>query len=96
MNGGKVSIAVTTEKEGLHLSVTDTGMGIPKADQEKIFNQFFRAKNASLAHPHGSGIGLYISKDIVTAHKGKIWFDTEENKGTTFHVILPNTLKETK
>ncbi len=96
MNGGKVSIAIATEKDGLHISITDTGMGIPQTEQDKIFKEFFRAKNASIAHPHGSGIGLYISKDIITAHQGKIWFDTTENVGTTFHVLLPYTLKETK
>lgn len=95
INGGKVSIAIATEKDGLHMTIKDTGMGIPKGDQEHIFTQFFRAKNALVSHPHGSGIGLYISKDIVQAHHGKIWFDTKENEGTIFHVILPFSLKET-
>lgn len=95
IEGGKVSITIATEKEGLHIAITDSGMGIPQNDQDKIFTQFFRAKNAAITHPHGSGIGLYISKDIVLAHHGKIWFDTKENIGTTFHVILPFSLKET-
>ena len=67
------------------ISVTDTGAGIPKNIQEKIFDAFFTTKTEG----EGSGLGLDITKKIVEKHKGKIWFESEENKGTTFFVKLP-------
>ncbi len=91
---GKVSLNISDERlnsadPSVTLSVTDTGVGIPKAEQDKIFHKFFRASNARRAEPDGSGIGLYIARDIVDRHGGTLRFSSEEGKGTTFYITLP-------
>ncbi len=73
----------------LQVSVADTGMGIPRKDQDKLFERFFRAANASMTGASGTGLGLYIVKSLVELHGGQIWFESEENKGTTFYVTFP-------
>lgn len=71
------------------LSLADTGYGIPKDEQEKIFSKMFRAANAKAKVMGGTGLGLYIIKLILQLNGGEIWFTSEENKGTTFYVALP-------
>ncbi len=71
------------------LSVKDEGIGIPKAEQDGLFNKFSRATNAKEMHTDGSGLGLFIVKKIINAHpEGKIWFESEEANGTTFYIQL--------
>ena len=91
LDGGKVSIDLTIkEKEHMLLcSITDTGMGIPKDQQSRIFNKFFRANNVVSVESIGTGLGLYIAKAFIEASGGKIWFTSEEGKGTTFSLTLP-------
>ena len=67
--------------------VEDHGIGIPIADQERLFSAFYRAKNAE--HVHGTGLGLFIVKKCVDLHDGKIHVESRENKGTTVTVALP-------
>ncbi|RJR13046.1 PAS domain S-box protein, partial [Candidatus Parcubacteria bacterium] len=86
---GSVTVEITTEGKEVRISIADTGIGIPRGEQKSIFLRFFRASNAIAVQPNGSGLGLYICKQIVEKHKGKIWFESEQNKGTTFHVVLP-------
>jgi len=71
--------------------VSDTGYGIPKNQQNKLFTKFFRADNAREKHTDGTGLGLYIVKSILDNSGGLIWFTSEENKGTTFYVAIPMT-----
>lgn len=71
------------------ISVQDNGIGIPRDDQQGIFTEFFRSTNAVKNVPNGTGLGLYYTKSIVEAHGGKIWFESEEGKGTTFYLKLP-------
>jgi two-component system sensor histidine kinase VicK len=71
------------------LKITDTGYGIPKDQQNKIFSKLFRADNVVGKDTEGTGLGLYIAKSIVEQSGGKIWFESSENKGTTFYVELP-------
>jgi signal transduction histidine kinase len=71
------------------VSVRDTGIGIPRADHDKIFTKFFRSESAKRWDPNGNGIGLYMTKKMVDTIGGVIWFDSEEGKGTTFYVLLP-------
>ena len=73
----------------LAVFVEDTGIGIPKNQQHRIFSKFFRADNAIRFETEGSGLGLYIAQNIVTSHKGKINFKSEENKGSVFYFSLP-------
>lgn len=86
---GRINIKLTNTPEKVVLKIEDNGVGIPEDAQEKIFEKFFRAKNAKRYQTQGSGLGLYITKAITEAHQGKIWFESKENKGTTFWISLP-------
>jgi len=87
--GGTVTISVKYDKIFMYITIKDTGVGIPDLEQERIFTKFFRANNVVKLDVEGSGLGLFICKNIVEAHGGKIWFESTENKGTTFIFTLP-------
>ncbi|MCK4919164.1 MAG: hypothetical protein KAS01_02160 [Candidatus Pacebacteria bacterium] len=76
-------------KNEIQFAITNTGIGIPKKLKQRIFTKFFRADNALKTETVGSGLGLYINKNIAESHGGKIWFDSEEGKETTFYFTLP-------
>lgn len=76
-------------KKQVLFEITDTGYGIPWAEQSKIFNKLYRADNVKQKIPDGTGLGLYIAQSIVAKSGGKIWFKSKENSGTSFYVILP-------
>lgn len=86
---GKIFIRTKNTKNGIVLMVRDNGIGIPKKQQDKIFSKFYRSKNAIEKNPNGTGLGLYIMKSIMDKHNGKIWYETEVGKGTTFFVQFP-------
>jgi len=86
---GKVELAVSRVDKNILLKVSDNGYGIPKNQQDKIFTKLFRADNVVGKDTVGTGLGLYIAKSIVEQAHGKIWFESEENKGTIFFVSLP-------
>ncbi len=89
---GTVSVGVALEGgDELHFWVTDSGIGIPPHEKDKIFSRFFRAENATHTVTEGSGLGLFIAQSVVKRHGGKIWFESELGKGSTFHVLLPLT-----
>jgi PAS domain S-box-containing protein len=71
------------------LSVADEGIGIPRDQQEQLFERYFRARNVSVTSYGGLGLGLYISRDIVERHGGRIWVESEVGRGSTFYVALP-------
>jgi signal transduction histidine kinase len=73
----------------VRLEVTDTGIGIPEGEREKLFDRFFRSQTALERQIQGTGLGLYISKAIVEAHGGRIGVQSAEGAGTTFVVELP-------
>lgn len=79
----------TVTDDSAVFTIADTGYGIPKAQQDRIFTKLFRADNAREKFAGGTGLGLYIVKSIVGSFSGKVWFESEENKGTTFYVIIP-------
>lgn len=89
MPGGKVTVILTGDKNEIKITVKDTGIGIPQNQQERVFSKFFRAANAMRVQTDGTGLGLFITKNIIEAHGGKIWFESEEGKGTTFYFTLP-------
>ena len=88
--GGSVTIRTRHAEDSTCVCVSDTGCGIPKDEHEQVFMKFYRtehgAKNAG-----GSGVGLYITKSIIEQCKGKIWFESEVDKGTVFHITLPDS-----
>lgn len=87
--GESVFIRVSEDNDSLKLEVEDSGIGIPLADQPKVFSQFFRSENAKRKDPGGFGIGLYLVKTFVAEHGGTVSFVSTEDKGTTFTVTLP-------
>jgi PAS domain S-box-containing protein len=86
---GVITVNIERRMENILVTIADTGMGIPSQQQSKIFQKFFRADNAREKEPDGNGLGLYIVKSIVESAGGKIWFTSEENKGTAFYIALP-------
>ncbi len=78
-------------EESLAFSVSDSGMGIPLNQQEKIFSKLFRADNARESETEGTGLGLYIIRSIIDQSGGDVWFKSEEGKGTTFYVTFPSS-----
>ncbi len=89
-SGGKVEVAAGTSQDYVWIEVRDTGIGIDAADQERLFNKFFRTGAATKASIQGTGLGLAISKAIVEAHAGSIRVKSAEGAGTTFRVELPS------
>jgi signal transduction histidine kinase len=87
--GGSITISLNLREKELEFSIQDTGIGIPKKEQKNIFTKFFRASNAIKTETEGSGLGLFVSKNIVEAHGGKIWFESQEGKGSTFYFTIP-------
>jgi signal transduction histidine kinase len=87
--GGSITVKVFCKDNWVYVEVTDTGIGIPTEQIHYVFSKFFRAENAQLYQTSGTGIGLYLAKNIVEYHGGKISFRTKENKGSVFTFSLP-------
>jgi PAS domain S-box-containing protein len=88
-DGGRVEVTLGREGEQVVLAVADTGIGIPAADRERIFERFYRTAIATRQAIQGTGLGLTITRAIVAAHHGTIAVDSEEGRGSTFTVRLP-------
>jgi signal transduction histidine kinase len=88
-SGGHVTLDIRNKGGEVLVSVSDDGAGIPKDEQKNIFKQFYRAPSAVKMQAEGSGLGLYLAKAIVEGHGGKIWFESEKGKGTTFYFTIP-------
>jgi signal transduction histidine kinase len=91
-NANKVEVYLQNFPDHLHISVKDYGIGIPRPDQKKIFDKFYRVEDNSKQF-QGLGIGLFIAAEIIRRHKGEIWVEGEPGKGSTFHFTLPQILK---
>jgi signal transduction histidine kinase len=94
---GKIEISLyydPKEKTDV-LSISDTGIGIPEEEKQFIFKKFFRAQNTERAKVNGSGLGLYIVKNIIEKHGGNIRFESSEGRGTTFYISFPMPSKQT-
>jgi len=87
--GGAVTLRVLPEGKVIRIEIQDTGIGIGREQLSRIFTKFFRADNAVRLQTSGTGLGLYVSKNIVEGHGGTISVKSEEGKGTLFTVMLP-------
>ncbi len=88
---GTIDIVLKKQDTNMLISIADSGYGIPKEDQSKIFTKLYRAQNVRDKVTDGNGLGLYIVKAIVEQNGGSIWFSSEENQGTTFNILIPLT-----
>ncbi len=86
---GNVILALVPREKEVEISVSDDGIGIPDEEKNKIFSKFFRGYNALRSNIEGTGLGLFIVKNIVDKHGGKIWFESKLNKGSTFYFTIP-------
>ncbi|WP_312792632.1 ATP-binding protein [Sphingobacterium sp.] len=84
----KVEIHIDKVSDYIKISVTDYGMGINYKDKTKIFERFYRASDIQKKFP-GLGIGLYVSHEIISNHKGTLWVESEPGEGSTFSFTLP-------
>ena len=89
--GGDVILSVQKKDGKVEFKITDTGIGIPEDQKHRLFSKFFRADNAMLFQTSGSGLGLYMVKNIIDRHCGSISFESVENKGTIITFTLPET-----
>ncbi|MGQ7671751.1 cell wall metabolism sensor histidine kinase VicK [Streptococcus suis] len=88
-DGGNITFSMKTTDSQLILSISDEGLGIPKADLPKIFDRFYRVDKARSRAQGGTGLGLAIAKEIVKQHRGFIWAKSEYGHGSTFTIVLP-------
>ena len=85
----KIEIKLLRDSPYIQISVQDTGLGIPPKQMDKLFTKFFRGENIIKVATEGSGLGLYIAKNIIQRHGGKIWAESQVNRGSTFYFIIP-------
>lgn len=88
-DGGKITVSMKTTETQMILSISDEGLGIPKADLPKIFDRFYRVDKARSREQGGTGLGLAIAKEIVKQHQGFIWAKSDYGQGSTFTIVLP-------
>ncbi|MFZ2205170.1 MAG: PAS domain S-box protein [Minisyncoccia bacterium] len=88
-DNGNIIVSLEKKENTFLVAISDTGVGIPQDEQKSIFGKFFRASNAMSIKAGGTGVGLYIAKEATKLLGGKIWFESELNKGTTFYVEIP-------
>jgi signal transduction histidine kinase len=86
---GKIQVIVEADKQYLYAKVSDQGVGIPAVDQPKIFSKFFRAANVIKLETEGTGLGLFLVKNIIEKHQGQVSLKSEEGKGTEVSFTLP-------
>lgn len=86
---GQVTLSLKKGIKEVEFKIQDTGVGVPEDQKERIFTKFFRGANVMRLETEGTGLGLFISKNIIEAHGGKIWFESKEGQGTTLYFTLP-------
>jgi len=89
--GGVVTITIATDLllRQMRLTIQDQGIGIPRQQHGRIFGRFMRAENAQAWGIHGTGLGLYLCRELIERLGGHLWFESEEGKGSTFFVAFP-------
>ena len=94
--GGSIEVLVSATPDTISYTVSDTGLGVPKAEQAHLFAKFYRADNARKMRPDGTGLGLFMAKKVVIAQGGAIIFNSTEGKGSTFGFSFPRKVVEIK
>jgi PAS domain S-box-containing protein len=89
---GEINIRGEMDNQNVHIQISDTGIGIPQDRLDKIFERFYQVDSSDDRKYGGTGLGLWISKNIIEAHGGKIWAESK-NSGSTFHILLPKSVK---
>lgn len=92
-NGGRIEVSAKAEANGVLINVRDNGMGIPAEDIPRLFERFYRVEKARTSDAGGTGLGLAITKEIVDAHGGQIWVESEPGKGTSTWIRIPYECK---
>jgi signal transduction histidine kinase len=87
--GGRVGVRISRREDRALVAVSDSGIGIPSSERDRLFERFYRSSTVSARQIEGTGLGLYITKAIVEAHRGRITVESQEGEGTTFCVELP-------
>lgn len=90
---GSVTLGAAPDPKGVRFTVTDTGIGISKADQEKIFDKFFRSEDYRTRQSNGTGLGLYVTMKLAHLLHAEITIESELNHGSTFTILIPNLSK---
>jgi PAS domain S-box-containing protein len=93
---GHVTIAAKQHGEAVAFSVTDTGIGISKQDQKRVFDKFFRSEDYRTRATNGTGLGLYVTQKLIHLLRAEVQVDSKLNHGSTFTVIIPSTTEQTK
>jgi signal transduction histidine kinase len=88
-SNGIVSVVVDIVGNELLFAIKDSGPGILESEKDSIFKKFFRGSNVLKLETEGNGLGLFVAKKIIEAHKGRIWFESKEGEGSTFYFTLP-------
>jgi two-component system, OmpR family, phosphate regulon sensor histidine kinase PhoR len=89
LSGGLIMVSAEAAEDEVVFTVSDTGIGIPRADQPRIFERFYRVDVARSREVGGTGLGLSIAKHLVDAHGGRIWVESEVGRGSQFHFSVP-------
>jgi len=88
-SGGRLEVSASNQGETVQVTVSDTGIGIPQAEQERIFERFYRVDAARSREAGGTGLGLSIARHIVEAHDGRLWVESAVGEGSHFHFNIP-------
>jgi two-component system, OmpR family, sensor histidine kinase VicK len=91
-DGGKITLSLEEKEDTVLITIADNGIGIPEKYHATLFDKFTRARRPGIKGEPSVGLGMSIIKTIVEWHKGKIWFESQENQGTTFYIEIPKAL----
>lgn len=93
---GTITVRLAATQKSVEFTVIDTGIGVPRASQHRLFTKFYRAENAQLLRPDGTGLGLFMAKKVIVAQGGAIIFKSKVGEGSTFGFSLPRAKLEIK